>query len=137
MEAIRGHDPASRVAALRLLPEFKQREANQAFASLLPKADPVTQVAVLQGLSYRGAFESAAEMAELLRSPDLTVRIATASALADTGGAGAGLVACGVCRNDHRRGANRRQRSLAETTARERERCIAEKGGNRDAGSSS
>jgi HEAT repeat protein len=87
VDAIRGQDSAGKLAALRLVPELTAADANKKLAALLPKIDPVTQAALLQGLGFREATEAAPEIVRLLRSKDASVRIAAANALGNAGGA--------------------------------------------------
>jgi len=86
-KALTGSDRASRFAALQLVREIKGQAATKAFAALLPKVAPRTQVALLEALRQRGDAAATPAIISATKSPAQAVRVAALKALATLGDA--------------------------------------------------
>lgn len=85
--AIAGGESPARTAALQLVPELKAPGATAAFADLLAKVDPSTQVALVEGLGQRKDPAAARAVAALVNSHAPEVRVAALRVLGGLGDA--------------------------------------------------
>ena len=85
--ALTGSDHASKMAALPFVREMKGVEATRAFASLLGRVPPETQLALIAALGQRGDTAAASAIARATQSERAAVRCAAYRALALCGDA--------------------------------------------------
>ena len=83
--AIAGDEKAGRLAALGLVGDIQGRQATEAFAALLAKVNPATQVALIEGLTQRGDVAALPAVAAAAMRSDPTVRLAAIHALGTLG----------------------------------------------------
>jgi HEAT repeat protein len=87
--ALEGEDAAAQTAALSLIPELPGPDVTIALANLLPRADPMTQLALLDILGQRGDSVAASSVLAMTRATDRYVRVAAISHLGSLGDAAA------------------------------------------------